>query len=421
MSIYNKDELVPPSWIDQVFFEKVLKQYENNNDIRITNIAISPASMKGDHYASIMFRCKVTYCRDNSGNVKEKSLILKTLPIEDGPKRDMLKESNLFETEINMYTEALPKIEKILADCGEPTKLAAEIIYYSLKPHKVIIFEDLCEHGYDALRNRYLEEDEIKMIYRKIAKLHGVSYMLGRTAEHECVTKYEEGIFCNSTIMAMDIMSRGIKNFIDLLRQHKEFEIYLEKINEMEPEINQNCKDLYNAYKLKKNPNDIFVLNHGDFHMKNLMFKFNDKKQIEDVIMVDYQISCYAPSNIDLTYSQYMLLSPELRLRRNEIMHYYFEEFLSVLKKIKFQGTLPRYSDFQISSLKYRHFSVYLLVTIFPYVRAILVQSPDQLKDVETAQFVENPEMAATVYQDPEFIDELRRLLPRLLIDGYLD
>ncbi|KNC24661.1 hypothetical protein FF38_13554 [Lucilia cuprina] len=417
MSIYNEDELVPPSWIDQVFFEKVLKQYENNNDIKITNIAISPASMKGDHYASIMFRCKVTYCRDKSGNVKEKSLILKTLPIEDGPKRDMLKESNLFETEINMYTEALPKIEKILADCGEPTKLAAEIIYHSLEPHKVIIFEDLCEQGYDALRNRYLEEDEIKMIYRKIAKLHGVSYMLGRTAEHECVTKYEEGIFCNSTIMAMDIMSRGIKNFIDLLRQHKEFEIYLEKINEMEPEINQNCKDLYNAYKLKKNPNDIFVLNHGDFHMKNLMFKFNAKKQIEDVIMVDYQISCFAPSNIDLTYSQYMLLSPELRLRRNEMMHYYFEEFLSVLKKIKFQGTLPRYSDFQISSLKYRHFSVYLLVTFFPFVRAILVQSPDQLKDVETAQFVENPEMAATVYQDPDFIDELRRLLPRLLID----
>lgn len=82
--------------------------------------------MKGDHYASIMFRCKVSYNCNNTKEIKEKSLILKTLPTEDGPKRDMLKESSLFETEISMYTEALPKIEKILTECGEPTKLAAE-------------------------------------------------------------------------------------------------------------------------------------------------------------------------------------------------------------------------------------------------------------------------------------------------------
>lgn len=85
---------------------------------------ISPASVKGDHYASVMFRCKISYTC--AGSKKQKSLILKTLPTEDGPKREMLKESKLFETEIGMYSEALPKIEKILEECGEPTKLAAE-------------------------------------------------------------------------------------------------------------------------------------------------------------------------------------------------------------------------------------------------------------------------------------------------------
>lgn len=82
--------------------------------------------MKGDHYASIMFRCKVSYNCVNSKEGKQKSLILKTLPTEEGPKRDMLKESSLFETEIAMYSETLPEIEKILAEYGEPTKLAAE-------------------------------------------------------------------------------------------------------------------------------------------------------------------------------------------------------------------------------------------------------------------------------------------------------
>lgn len=54
-------------------------------------------------------------------------------------------------------------------------------------------------------------------------------------------------------------------------------------------------------------------------------------------------------------------------------------------------------------------------------VRAILVLTPDELKDVDTTKFVESPEMAANAYANPEFIDELRRLLPSLLIDGYLD
>ena len=87
---------------------------------------LSPASLKGDHYASIMFRCKLKYSIDGSDNVKQKSLILKTVPVEESVKRDMLQKSNLFETEINMYTKTLPKIEEILKECGEPTKLAPE-------------------------------------------------------------------------------------------------------------------------------------------------------------------------------------------------------------------------------------------------------------------------------------------------------
>lgn len=87
---------------------------------------MSPASVKGDHYASIMFRCRVNYRFAQNASPVKRSLIIKTLPMEEGMKREMLMESKLFETEIAMYSEMLPKIEKILADCGEPTKLCAE-------------------------------------------------------------------------------------------------------------------------------------------------------------------------------------------------------------------------------------------------------------------------------------------------------
>ncbi|XP_065354374.1 uncharacterized protein LOC135948847 [Calliphora vicina] len=420
MSIYNEDELVAPSWINQEYFANVLQKYENNENIIIKKLEISPASKKGDHYASIMFRCKVTYNNDNSLEFKQKSLILKTLP-DEGMKADLLQESKVFETEISMYTETLPKIEKILAECGEPTKLAAEIIYHTLQPRKVLIFEDLCELGYDTLRSRSTTEDELQMIYRKVAKLHAVSFMLGQTEDHACVTKYDEGIFSSSAIMKMDYMSQGIFHFIDMLSKHEDLKVYEEKVKALQPEITEKCKALYNAYKLNKTQKDIFVLNHGDFHMKNLMFKFNAEQQAEDLIMVDYQICCYAPLSIDLIYSQYMMMRPEFRLRRNEFMQYYFSEFIRVLKKINFKGELPRYSDLQIANLHYRHFSLFLLSTFLPLNHVVLSASEEELKEMNISDYIENGEKTASTYQHPGYIKELHELLPSLLIEGYLD
>ena len=161
-------------------------------------------------------------------------------------------------------------------------------------------------------------------------------------------------------LMSMDVVTKGIFNFINMLGKHKEFEVYLEKVKALQPEINGTCKALYKAYELNAGKDHIFVLNHGDFHMKNLMFKMNDNnQQAEDLIMVDYQFSCFGPSNIDMTYSHYMLMSPELRSRRNEFMQYYFTEFVRMLKKMNFEGALPRFSKFQITGLKYRHFCKY--------------------------------------------------------------
>ncbi|XP_073820555.1 uncharacterized protein [Musca autumnalis] len=420
MSIYNADELVAPSWINQEFLEKVLTQYENNVDVEVVQFDLSPASMKGDHYASIMFRGKVQYRFDKNASVKNKSLIIKTLPM-DGPKREMLMESFLFETEIDMYSETLPKIEKILADCGEPTKMSAELIYHALEPHKVIIFEDLCDSGYDTIRSRFLNEDEIKAVYSKLAKLHAVSYMLGHSEEHELVTKYKYGILSMDSPQLEQLMEDGVRNFIDMLSCHDEFDVYYQKVKAMKDKINPCSKQLYQSYQLNQGKGDIFVLNHGDFHMKNMMFRFNKRNQMEDSIMVDYQISCYAPSNIDLVYSQIMMLSPELRLKRHELMQYYFTEFIRILKKIGYQGELPLYSDFQISGLKYRHFTISLVATFLPMVVGFIGKSAEELKNIDTTKQFENPDLMTMVYRTPGFIQEVRKFMPILLREGYLD
>lgn len=59
--------------------------------------------------------------------------------------------------------------------------------------------------------------------------------------------------------------------------------------------------------------------------------------------------------------------------------------------------------------------------TFLPHIRMIVVTSVDELKDLDTAKYVENPEMGAVAYRQQEFIDHMRLFLPGLLRDGYLD
>ncbi|KAM7361867.1 uncharacterized protein ACRADG_012731 [Cochliomyia hominivorax] len=421
MSIYNEDELEAPSWINHEFLENVLQQYEKCEHIKINNFDITPASLKGDHYGSVMFRCKLNYNLNKSMGSIKRSFVIKTIPEEEGTKREMLGASGVFETEISMYKETLPLIEKILADNGEPTKLGAGLIYAALEPHKIIIMEDLCEAGYDTVRGRNLTEDEVKLIYKKIAKFHAVSYVLAKGENSQMVTKYDKGLFCNSTIIDMDLIRNGVPNFIKVLSKFTEFSLYVNKIKAMDSEILKGCIRLYKAYKVNPQQDDIYVLNHGDFHMKNLMFKRNKSEQLEDAIMVDYQMNCFAPSTLDTTYSQYLILSPELRMRKNEFMHYYFEEFIRVLKLLKYPGKLPLYSQFQIASYRYKELGLFLLTTFLPMFVGIILSKAEDLKDIDSTKLMEDVDKMLAVYDNPKYIEDMRRFLPILLTEGYLD
>ncbi|XP_064535665.1 uncharacterized protein LOC135426491 [Drosophila montana] len=87
----------------------------------------------------------------------------------------MLETSNVFRTEIGMYTKVLPKFEEILREVGDNTRLCVPCIYCTLNPRKVMIFEDLVLQGYTIIRKRDATIEELKLAYLKLAKWHAVS------------------------------------------------------------------------------------------------------------------------------------------------------------------------------------------------------------------------------------------------------
>jgi hypothetical protein len=68
-----------------------------------------------------MFRIEATISDGKSDVNEDIFLVLKTMPFVDGLKKDFLAGTTLFDVEIKMYTEILPKMEPLMNSCGIPT------------------------------------------------------------------------------------------------------------------------------------------------------------------------------------------------------------------------------------------------------------------------------------------------------------
>ncbi|KAM8704336.1 hypothetical protein ACLKA7_008875 [Drosophila subpalustris] len=411
---FNADELEAPNWLNAQFFAEVLGRHENAPELKVIEVKMSPASAKGDHYASIMFRGNITYTT-NKGKLS-KSLIVKTMPEEDGHKKEFLGGSNIFETEIGMYTKVLPKFEEILREAGDNTRLYVPCLYHSLKPRKVMIFEDLLPQGYAVIRNREPTKEEVQAALTKLAKWHAVSFQL-LNEKPDYLAEFKHGLLDIPNFTNDPSVSDGMSSFIAMLDKTPELTQYKPKFQKLENDYLDRLKDVLQEYRENRQPNGYYILSHGDFHLRNLMFKHNPTNgAFEDCMLLDFQISNICPITIDLIYAIYLLMGTEDR-RHNykELIDYYHNRFVETLKKIGFKGDLPSSVELWNQILKHKSFDIFLITTFLPMVCAM------KKNNFETAEILTNTESRQKLYFLDDFLEECKYLLPRLDEQGYFD
>lgn len=122
--MFSKNELDTPEWLNEQFLQKVLKDHKSKKSVKVNkvNISTSPEA----HFASIIFKIDVRYECEGTGKGERSNFILKTVPVEEGVKKDFLKNSSAFPTEMRMYEEIIPKMEAILRDKGDTRVFAPE-------------------------------------------------------------------------------------------------------------------------------------------------------------------------------------------------------------------------------------------------------------------------------------------------------
>ncbi|XP_039955600.1 uncharacterized protein LOC120771594 [Bactrocera tryoni] len=403
-----------PEWLNEAFFQNVLKSIETEN-AKIANLELKPGTLKNDNYASILFRAKVTY-RLPSQPTQEKvsSFILKVEPFIEGNKKEVMKNYSYFDTEITIYTKVLPMIEKVLRQYGDNTILGPKLIASSTTAPSYVVFEDLALKGYTTIGYRHPNLEELKITLLKLAKLHAISYKLCKEEEDNIITTLDKGSMNSADPNTFPHIKYGIGFLKEILSEYDDLKPYVPHIASVEHLLCGKSIDMFNEGGSGKR-DGIFVLNHGDFHLKNIMIKKNADK-LTDVMLLDYQISIFGSPAIDLHYAFTMMFGPEMRRDHyDELLYFYIMNFQETLRKTEYKGHIPTHIEIRQELAKHRYWGLFLLLCflLFNYTFA------DENKDI--AEVLENAEVLRKELGGPKLLDELRVLLPRFLYNGYFE
>ncbi|ALC47125.1 CG31300 [Drosophila busckii] len=408
---YNDDELEPPTWLNAQLFTEVLSSYEKAPELKVNDIKISPASAKGDHYASVMFRGIIDYTTQKG--TFSKALICKTMPEQEGHKKEMLGNSYVFETEIGMYSKILPKFEEILRKAGDETTLCVPCLYYSLEPQKLLIFEDLVPQGYSVIRDRDVSMDELKAAYSKLAKWHAVSLYV-QQEQPDSLKEFKHGMFSMPNIIDDPFVKDGMRQFLKFLESVPELTKYIPYFKSIESTYLEQTRKTLEEYRENRQANCYYVLSHGDYHARNMLFKHRNGN-LEDCMLVDFQISNMCPITMDLIYSIYMLMGPNDRHNNyKELINFYFSVFVKTLQKIDYKGELPKLDELWAQMGRHKEYDLFLFSTFFPLICAMRTNA-----SALTAA-ITNEEVRQKLYFSKDFIEEAKIILPRFEKLGYL-
>ncbi|XP_013097236.2 uncharacterized protein LOC106080405 [Stomoxys calcitrans] len=354
--------MTTPVWLTQNYMEEVLKLHHKDAALKIQNITIKPALAKGENYGGVLTKVKVAYCWGHEGSITtEKSLLVKSCYEEDKIALEKMQPYDIFNREMTIYDQVLPKLNQLLQEVNDTDKLFATALYTDYK-RQALVFEDLSVQGYVmADRIERLDKDHMLLILRKLAKMHATSAVLNQR-EKGCLQGYDRGFFNKHTDTYKTYFVDTFMACARYLQKQPELECYARKIFTMEPyymEIGLRC--------FQPIEGQVNVLAHGDVWTNNVMFKYDEEtKRPLDVILIDFQYSFWGSPSLDLHHCfNTSLREPLRRQGQEELTQFYHHWFTTTLRKLKYSDNIiPSLKAFNIQMEQKRFFALHSALII---------------------------------------------------------
>lgn len=352
-----------PHFVDNDFLSKALQSYKHDNTIEVSNFTVN--SGFSNHFGSSMFQSLIEFSssRFPKSDLETISVVIKTKPTAEGFTKQIVDAGPLFENEIRMYMEVIPAMMQLYERSGMKVELAPELIFVASEPFEIIILKDMSSEGFSTTRSAPAELEDTKMIIKKLAEYHAASYFLAENNEID-FNSFNFSLYSKPELMKM-FYNTNLNIFKEQVESWEGFEQFIPKLEHLIAQFSEIGAECIAANEPGHGFN---VLNHGDFHTANILFKMNENKRLERSFFIDYQTSIYCSPAIDVTYMLALVKRDEDgEIPSDDLIMFYHEEFVKALKMMGFMKTPPSLVDLNIELLKHGAVKMFLSVFFVPF------------------------------------------------------
>ncbi|XP_071582213.1 uncharacterized protein [Temnothorax nylanderi] len=365
--------LETPAWLNQCFVEKILRKSEGDNSIQMIDIFSKPATAKGDNYLSDMIRVTAEFSRDQGDSkiTEKKSIIVKISPIAEGIRQDFIELSGVFDIEILMMSDTLDKMNKLL---GPEHRLSGKGLYVQYKNPTLLVIEDLAPLGFRmADRLSGLDLAHTILALDGLARFHAASVAI---CEKEPKQKemYTKGIFNdqyplemqNFFVMTLKALADEVANWPGMKKYSEKIAKLTDHIYKIGIDASKLCEDEFN------------VINHGDFWVNNMLFKYdNDGKPVQH-ICVDFQMCVYTSPAIDLQYFLNTSPSPDvIENKRDVLLNEYLGALSATMKQLGCKTQPPTMEELKATLKRRASYGMISSFSCLPIVLCCKAEAKD--------------------------------------------
>lgn len=132
---------------------------------------------------------------------------------------------------------------------------------------------------------------------------------------------------------------------------------------------------------------------------------------------MDFQVCVLASPAIDLLYAMQNMISMQNRLEhREDIISYYYQEFVSTLKALGFLKAIPTILDLQVELLKNGGLELMLAICFKPF----MFIDPTKINLHELVENNETGKLKQMLFANPDYHEFIQAELPRCLYNGFI-
>ncbi|XP_028155493.1 uncharacterized protein LOC114349347 isoform X3 [Diabrotica virgifera virgifera] len=297
------------------------------------SIELQGKPKKTEGYASDMVFAKIRLA-DSDKKIQEYHLAIK---FSKASMRKFEVFRNVYKNELLFYKEIMEVFNdhQNKQNVSKPFKAVAKChATFSDEDVDIIFLDNLYQQGY-ILHDRHISMNmnHLKLLMKTYAKFHAISLSLKEQQNESFLKILENDLITKKTVDfgMSDFFNACVVKVSKHLREGNRLDLSTKFDKLMEKGISEIISDII----VKENP-ELSVMVHCDCHNNNFMFKYkdNNRENLLDMAIVDWQIVRYHSPVIDLAYILYSIASkPEIN-ESTALLKYYHEELTTFFTEL---------------------------------------------------------------------------------------